>query len=111
MSRNAMYAKFVLLMLRRRRRRAGPRRRAVGPQLGLRCFAAPPSSIESARSSGSEIRKEEPMSRNAMYVKLVLLMLVLGAVAMFLGAEPWGRTELQARGRGLRPPPAVPSRA
>jgi len=30
------------------------------------------------------------MSRNAMYAKFVLLMLVLGTVAIFLGAEPWG---------------------
>ena len=30
------------------------------------------------------------MSRNAMYTKLVLLMLVVGTLAMFLGGEPWG---------------------
>jgi hypothetical protein len=30
------------------------------------------------------------MSCNAMYTKFVLLMLVVGAVALFLGAEPWG---------------------
>jgi hypothetical protein len=30
------------------------------------------------------------MSRSAMYTKLVLLMLVVGTVALFLGAEPWG---------------------
>jgi hypothetical protein len=30
------------------------------------------------------------MSRNAMYVKFVLLMLVLVAVAMFVGVDPWG---------------------
>jgi hypothetical protein len=30
------------------------------------------------------------MSRSAMYTKFVLLMLVVGTVALFLGAEPWG---------------------
>ncbi|MDX6472507.1 MAG: hypothetical protein QOK22_1323 [Gaiellaceae bacterium] len=30
------------------------------------------------------------MFRNAAYVKLVLLMLLLVAVAMFVGVEPWG---------------------
>jgi len=30
------------------------------------------------------------MSRNTLYVRLVLLMLVLGTLAMFLGSEPWG---------------------
>jgi hypothetical protein len=30
------------------------------------------------------------MSSNAMYVKFVLLMLVLVAVAMFVGVDPWG---------------------
>jgi hypothetical protein len=30
------------------------------------------------------------MSRNTLYAKFVLLVLVLGAVAMFLGSEPWG---------------------
>jgi hypothetical protein len=30
------------------------------------------------------------MSRNATYVKFVLLMLVLVAVAMFVGVDPWG---------------------
>jgi hypothetical protein len=30
------------------------------------------------------------MSRNAMYTKLVLLVLVLGTLAMLLGSEPWG---------------------
>ena len=30
------------------------------------------------------------MFRNAVYVRLVLLMLVLSAAAVFLGSEPWG---------------------
>ena len=30
------------------------------------------------------------MSRSSMYAKFVLLVLVLGTVAVFLGAEPWG---------------------
>lgn len=30
------------------------------------------------------------MSRNAMYAKFVLLVLVLSTVAVFLGSEPWG---------------------
>ena len=30
------------------------------------------------------------MSRNTLYVRLVLVVLVLGTLAMFLGAEPWG---------------------
>jgi hypothetical protein len=30
------------------------------------------------------------MSRNALYAKFVLLVLVLGTVAMFVGIEPWG---------------------
>jgi hypothetical protein len=30
------------------------------------------------------------MSSNATYVKFVLLMLVLVAVAMFVGVDPWG---------------------
>lgn len=30
------------------------------------------------------------MSRNALYVKLVLLMLVLAALSIALGSEPWG---------------------
>jgi hypothetical protein len=34
--------------------------------------------------------KEEPVSRYAFYAKLVGIMLVLTAVAMVLGTEPWG---------------------
>jgi hypothetical protein len=34
--------------------------------------------------------KGELMSRNALYAKFVLLVLVLGTLAMFLGSEPWG---------------------
>jgi hypothetical protein len=30
------------------------------------------------------------MSRSAFYTKFVLLVLVLGTLAMFLGSEPWG---------------------
>jgi hypothetical protein len=30
------------------------------------------------------------MSRTTLYARFVLLVLVLGTVAMFLGAEPWG---------------------
>ena len=30
------------------------------------------------------------MSRSAFYSKLILLVLVLGTVAMFLGSQPWG---------------------
>jgi hypothetical protein len=30
------------------------------------------------------------MSRNAMYARLVLIVLVLGSLAVFLGTEPWG---------------------
>ena len=30
------------------------------------------------------------MFRNALYVRFVLLMLVLVAVSMFLGSDPWG---------------------
>ncbi len=30
------------------------------------------------------------MSRNAMYVKFALLMLLLGSLAMFVGTSPWG---------------------
>jgi hypothetical protein len=30
------------------------------------------------------------MSRNALYVKAVLLLLVLVALSVALGAEPWG---------------------
>ena len=30
------------------------------------------------------------MSRNALYCRFVLLMLVLGTVAMFMGSDPWG---------------------
>ena len=32
------------------------------------------------------------MFRNAVYVRLVLLLLVLSAAAVFLGSEPWGPT-------------------
>jgi hypothetical protein len=32
------------------------------------------------------------MSRNTLYVRLALLMLLLASVAMFLGSEPWGPT-------------------
>jgi hypothetical protein len=34
--------------------------------------------------------KEIRMSRNAMYVKFALLMLLLVTVAMFVGTSPWG---------------------
>ena len=34
--------------------------------------------------------KENQMSRNATYVKFALLMLLLVALAMFLGGDPWG---------------------
>ena len=37
------------------------------------------------------------MSRNAMYAKFVLLVLVLGAFAMFLGAASRGAAELSRR--------------
>jgi hypothetical protein len=30
------------------------------------------------------------MSRNTLYVRLVLVVLVLGTLAMFVGIEPWG---------------------
>ena len=30
------------------------------------------------------------MSRSTLYARFVLLVLVLGTVAVFLGAEPWG---------------------
>jgi hypothetical protein len=30
------------------------------------------------------------MSRTTLYARFVLLVLVLGTVAVFLGAEPWG---------------------
>jgi hypothetical protein len=30
------------------------------------------------------------MSRNALYFRFVLLMLVLGTLTMFLGSDPWG---------------------
>ena len=30
------------------------------------------------------------MSRSSFYAKFVLLVLVLGTLAMFLGSEPWG---------------------
>jgi len=30
------------------------------------------------------------MFRNALYVKFVLLMLVLGTLALALGTDPWG---------------------
>ena len=30
------------------------------------------------------------MSRNTLYAKFVLLVLVLGTLVMFLGSEPWG---------------------
>src|SRR5579864_7677915 len=59
-----------------------PRHRAVGPQLGRSSL---PSVLLSQRAP-----KEEPMSRNAMYAKFVLLVLVLSTVAVFLGIEPWG---------------------
>jgi hypothetical protein len=34
--------------------------------------------------------KEEQMLRNAFYVKFVLLMLVLAALAVVVAGEPWG---------------------
>ena len=34
--------------------------------------------------------KEEQMFRNALYVRLVLLLSVLSAAAVFVGSEPWG---------------------
>src|SRR5438876_12423345 len=42
------------------------------------------------RSRGSDLQRRGHMSRNALYAKFVLLVLVLGTVAMFLGSEPWG---------------------
>jgi hypothetical protein len=36
------------------------------------------------------VSKEIRMSRNATYVKFALLMLLLVALAMFLGGDPWG---------------------
>jgi hypothetical protein len=30
------------------------------------------------------------MSRNTLYAKFVLLVVVLSTLAMFLGSEPWG---------------------
>jgi hypothetical protein len=30
------------------------------------------------------------MSRNTLYVRLVLIVAVLGTLAMFVGIEPWG---------------------
>jgi hypothetical protein len=34
--------------------------------------------------------EEERMLRNTLYVKFVLLMLVLAALTMVLGTDPWG---------------------
>jgi hypothetical protein len=34
--------------------------------------------------------KEERMTRYALYARLVLLVLVLTALAMAVGVEPWG---------------------
>jgi hypothetical protein len=39
---------------------------------------------------GLRAPKEEHMSSNASYVKFALLMLLLIAVAMFVGVDPWG---------------------
>jgi hypothetical protein len=30
------------------------------------------------------------MSRNTLYVRLILVVAVLGTLAMFVGIEPWG---------------------
>jgi hypothetical protein len=30
------------------------------------------------------------MSRNALYFRFVLLLIVRGTVAMFMGSDPWG---------------------
>ena len=35
-------------------------------------------------------QKENHMSRNATYVKFALLMLLLVALAMLMGSDPWG---------------------
>jgi hypothetical protein len=39
---------------------------------------------------GSPQGQGGPMSGKSLYVKLVLLMLVLGTLSLVLGGEPWG---------------------
>ena len=47
--------------------------------------SSPSPSFEGLPSS-----KEEPMFRNALYVKFALLMVALAALSVVLGGSPWG---------------------
>jgi len=60
----------------------------VGPELG-RMYG--PSRLRGASAALSiPSSKEERMSRNALYVRLVFIVLVLSTIALVLGEEPWG---------------------
>ena len=47
------------------------------------------SSIRASRPRGFKPQRRS-MSRNATYLKFALLMLLLVALAVFMGSEPWG---------------------
>jgi len=52
------------------------------------CFGRAVNRVPRARDSRAP--KEEPMLRTTLYARLALLVLVLAALAVVLGSEPWG---------------------
>ena len=75
MSRNAMYAKFVLLMLVLGTRRHVPRRRAVGAELG-------------SRHAGGGFGPRPRYPRRVTVVELGLYALLLAAAALAVWRRP-----------------------
>ena len=61
----------------------------MGSDLGR---AYRPFGQSDALAEGHPSLKEDQMFRNTLYVRFCLLLLLLVAVAMFLGSEPWGPT-------------------
>jgi len=48
------------------------------------------STASLVRGATAGIDKEDQVSRYSLYAKLVMAVLVLSALAMVLGSEPWG---------------------
>ena len=61
----------------------------MGPDLSRPASGVPLHTSEPL-ARGALISKGNNMSGKSTYVKLVLLMLVVAAVAMLLGGDPWG---------------------
>jgi hypothetical protein len=62
----------------------------VGPDLSLSDRLVHVSLVNPGPSIEGLQHKENHMSRNATFVKFALLMVLLVALAMLMGSDPWG---------------------